>query len=276
MGNEHSEHKISLSNFTALCVFSNLYFYPFFTRKLYSIIHDGIQKFSRELNGFMTRHTTPAMDPLTLPWSLTEIPGGSLIASKLCYRIFKTMKSIHLVQDAANAAIVKSLSQYHDSLNVPRPPSYFKVWQVLHFSKETKTIQLIMPNWPTAITADVCSTNMSAGNKLVENLGLTTHFIRYDYSNKENNCEKAHFTLLYRCLHRSYCIFYSFIRCGSHAADGSLKRLANSKTMNVSEVSSEFLPSLRKIMKHFKLSGINLIKFLSSSTLHVFFFRNLL
>ena len=204
MGNEHSEHKISLSNFTALCVFSNLYFYPFFTRKLYSIIHDGIQKFSRELSGFMTRHTTPAMDPLTLPWSLTEIPGGSLIASKLCYRIFKKMKSIHLVQDAANAAIVKSLSQYHDSLNVPRPPSYFKVWQVLHFSKETKTILLIMPNWPTAITADVCSTNMSAGNKLVENLGLTRTFMRYEYYNKESNCEKALFTLLYRCLNRSY------------------------------------------------------------------------
>ena len=117
-------------------------------------------------------------------------------------------------------------------------------------------MQLIMPNWPTAITADGCSTNMSASNKLVENLGLTIPFMRYDYSNKENNWEKALFTLLYRCLHRSYSIFYSFIRCGSHAADGSLKRLVNSKTMNVSEVSDEFLPSFRQIMKHFKLSGM--------------------
>ena len=217
----------------------------------------------------MTRHTTPAMDPLTLPWSLTEIQGGSLNASKLCDHIFNTMKSIHSVQDAADAAIVKSLSQYHNSLNVPQPPSYFKVCQVLHFSQETKIIQLIMPNWPTAITADGCSTNMSAGNKLVENLGLTTPFIRYDYS----NLEKALFTLLYRFLHRSYCILY-FIRCGSHAADGSLKHLANSKIMNVSEVSDEFLPSFRKIMKHFKLgcmSKIYLIKFILSSTLHVFF-----
>ena len=103
---------------------------------------------------------------------------------------------------------------------------------------------------------------MSAGNKFVENLGLTTPFMGYDYSNKENNWEKALFTLLYRCLHRSYCIFYSFMRCGSHAADGSLKRLANSKTMNVSEVSDEFLPNFRKIMKRFKLSGMfkNLFK----------------
>ena len=163
----------------------------------------------------MARYATPAMDPFTLPWSLAEIQGGSLNTSKLCDHIFSTMKSIQPVQDAADAAIVKSLSQYHGSLNVPCPPSYFKVCQVLHFSEETKTIQLIMPNWPTAITADGCSTNMSAGNKLVENLGLTTPFIRYDYSNKENNWEKALFTLLYRCLHRSYCIFYCFIKCGS-------------------------------------------------------------
>ena len=141
-----------------------------------------------------------------------------------------------------------------------------------------KNIQLIMLNWPTAITADGCSTNMSADNKLVENLGLTTSFLRYDYSNKENNWEKALFTLLYRCLHRSYCIFYSFIRCGSHAADGSLKRLANSKTMNVSEVSDEFLSSFRKIMKHFRLSGMfkNLLNQIHlSSTLHVFFFSEI-
>ena len=35
--------------------------------------------------------------------------------------------------------------------------------------------------------ADGCSTNMSAGNKLEENLGLTTPLLRYYYSNKENN-----------------------------------------------------------------------------------------
>ena len=86
----------------------------------------------------MTRPTTPAMDLLTLPWSLTEIQGGSLNASKLCDHIFNTMKSTHSVQDAADAAIVKSLSQYHDSLNVPHPPSYFKVCQVLHFLRKQK------------------------------------------------------------------------------------------------------------------------------------------
>ena len=204
--NEYSEHKISPANFTAFCVFSNSYCYFSFTGNLYLIIHDGIQKFSRELNNVITRHTTPAMDPLILPWKLTEIQGGPLNASELCDCIFNTMKSIQPVQNAADAAIVKSSSQYPDNLNVPHSPSYFKVCQFLHFSEGTKTIQLIMLNWPTTITADGCSTNMSAGNKLMENLRLATPFMRYDYSNKENNWEKALFTLSYRCLHRSYCI----------------------------------------------------------------------
>ena len=191
--------------------------------------------------------------------SLTEIPSGSLNASKLC-DIFNTMKSIHPVQDAADAAIFKSLSQYPNSLNVPCPPCYFKLCQVLHFSEEAKTIQLIMPNWPKTITEDGCSTNMSAGNNLVENLQLKTPFMRYDYANKESKLGKALLILLYSCLQRSYCIFYSFTRCGSHAGDGLLKRLANSKTMNAPEVSDEFLPSFRKIMMHFKLSGMHVQK----------------
>ena len=44
------------------------------------------------------------------------------------------------------------------------------------------------------------------------------------------------------------------MRYVSHTVDGSLKRMANSKTMNVAEV-TEFLSDFRKIMKHFKLCG---------------------
>ena len=52
----------------------------FFIGKLYSIIHDWIQKFTRELNGVIARTTSHGMDPVTVPWSLTEIQGGSLNA----------------------------------------------------------------------------------------------------------------------------------------------------------------------------------------------------
>ena len=39
----------------------------------------------------------------------------------------------------------------------------------------------------------------------------------------------------------------------SHAADGSVKRMVNSKTMNVKEI-SEFLPPLCAALLHFQLS----------------------
>ena len=136
------------------------------------------------------------MDPLTLPWALTKIQGRSLNASKLCDQIFNTMICIHPVQEAADAGIAKALFQYHVRLNVPCPPSYCKFCQVLHFSEETKTTEFIILNWFTAISAHGCSTNMSSGNKLVESLGLTPPFLRYDCSNKDNNWEKTVFTLL--------------------------------------------------------------------------------
>ena len=149
--------------------------------KLYSIMHDGVQKHSRELNGVMVRHTSTLMDPLTTPWSLTEIQGGSLNALKLCEHIINTIRSVHPVKDPADASLLKALSKHHRSIDIPLAPSYFKVCQLIHFSEDTKTIQLIMPNWPIAITADGCSTNMAAGDKLVDKLGLPTPFMRYDF-----------------------------------------------------------------------------------------------
>ena len=77
-------------------------------------------------------------------------------------------------ENAANTVV----KHYDDTLNVPRPPIYFTICNLINLCEETKTIQLVMPNSPTAITADGCSTNMSAGDKLVEKLGMTTPFMR--------------------------------------------------------------------------------------------------
>ena len=68
--------------------------------------------------------------------------------------------------------------------------------------------------------ADGCSTKLSASNKL---------------------------TALLVLLSPSLC-------CAVHADDRSIKRLTNSKAMNVPEV-SEFLPALQSILRHFQLSG---------------------
>ena len=77
-----------------------------------------------------------------------------------------------------------------------------------------------MPDWPVVINTDGCSTNISADGKLLKLFGLLTPTIR--------------------------CVF--------HAADGSSKRLANSKAMNVQEV-TDFVQNFRKVMKHFQNSA---------------------
>ena len=77
-----------------------------------------------------------------------------------------------------------------------------------------------MNEWPITIMADGCSTNAYAGNKISE-------------------CSR---------------LIFPSIRCVGPAADGPLKRLTNSKTMNVSEI-SEFVPPFRTILRHFQQSG---------------------
>ena len=75
-------------------------------------------------------------------------------------------------------------------------------------------------DWPVAILADGCPTNTAASNLLTEYFGL---------------------------LSRS-------IRCVVHAADGPVKRMTNSKTINFPDL-SEFIPTLKAILRHFQLSG---------------------
>ena len=77
-----------------------------------------------------------------------------------------------------------------------------------------------MPDWPVVINADGCSTNISVDDKLL----------------------------------KLFCLLTPTIRCVVHAADGSSKRLANSKTMNVQEV-TDFVQNFRKVMKHFQNSA---------------------
>ena len=50
--------------------------------KFYSFMHDGIQKFAKELNGAYVRTLSSSTTSTIslVPWSLTEIPMGSLNA----------------------------------------------------------------------------------------------------------------------------------------------------------------------------------------------------
>ena len=54
--------------------------------KYYSIMHDGIQNFNKELNRIFVRTLSTCVSSTkisNIPWSLKEIPGGSLNAQKL-------------------------------------------------------------------------------------------------------------------------------------------------------------------------------------------------
>ena len=125
-----------------------------------------------------------------------------------------------LGSEAANIKVSDILLKNGDVLSFLKPPHYFNVCTLLQFDEEHKVITLEMRHWPAVINGDGCSTNTSAGGKLVELFGLVS----------------------------------PNMRCVVDAGDGSLKRMANSKTMNVEAV-TEFLPSFRKAMRHFQLSG---------------------
>ena len=100
----------------------------------------------------------------------------------------------------------------------PSPLQYFICCILLKIDSDS--IELEMDNWRTCIMADRYSTNLSSNDKLTTLLELLSQRLHY----------------------------------AVYAADGSIRRLTNSKTMNVPEV-SEFLPTLRSILRHFQLSG---------------------
>ena len=187
--------------------------------KYYSVSHDGIQKFSKELNGVFIRSLSTSSMPINVPWSLTEIEGGSLNAKKLIRHIIETIAEVKPIKNNAFVSIEDAMKKQR-SILVPeyRPPQFFKMCSLLSVTETT--IDLECKEWPVTIMADGCSVNVSAGNQLADCFGLVS----------------------------------PSLRCVVHAADGSLKRLANSKTMNVPEI-SEFLPPFRTILKHFQKSG---------------------
>ena len=96
---------------------------------------------------------------------------------------------------------------------IPRPPAIFKTCSLVGINDST--IQLESINWPNAVTGDGCATNYAACRMLSEDFGLQT----------------------------------PFNRCSSHTADGTLKRLAKSKTMNIPEVTTLY-DALRSVMSH--------------------------
>ena len=190
--------------------------------KFYSLMHDGIPKFATELNGAYVRTLSSSTTSTIsfVPWSLTEIPRGSLNTKKSVSHLIHLISTICPVKENAYVSVLNHMSNQvaENSVISLSPPQYFKCCKLIHI--DDKKIQLEIEDWSVCIMADGCATNIAASIQLTEYLGFLS----------------------------------PSIRCVVHAADGSVKRMTNSKTMNFLDL-SEFIPTLKVILRHFQLSG---------------------
>ena len=74
-------------------------------------MHGGIQKFAKELNGAYVRilssSTTSTIS--LVPWSLTEIPRGSLNTKKLVSHLIHLISSIRPVKENVYVSVINHM-----------------------------------------------------------------------------------------------------------------------------------------------------------------------
>ena len=80
--------------------------------KFYSLIHDGIQKFAKELNGVYVRALSSSTKSTIslVPWSLTEIPRVSLNSRKLVSHLIHLISTICPVKENAYVSVRNHMS----------------------------------------------------------------------------------------------------------------------------------------------------------------------
>ena len=193
--------------------------------KYYSIMHDGIQKFAKELNGVHLRTIQFDDDGVKIvhvPWKLSEIPGGSLNGLKLCTHIWTIMSTVNAPSNNAFDGLVEAQRSVGvSSLEmVILPAEIFKCCILESYDLETKTVTLFLECWPVVLMEDGCSINEAASKAMTNMYGLMS----------------------------------PSARCAAHAGDGSIKRMSKSETYSVEEVKT-FVEHLRPILRHYQLSG---------------------
>ena len=188
----------------------------------FSIFNDGIQKFSKELNGVMMRALDDEWNIVNIPWALSNIPGGSMDNVKLASQLVSVMGSIQSFRQlpSAEKEFLKSYEDEYPNEIAPTPPGIFKCTILEDIDFLNKEINLLFENWPVAFVGDGCGVNPLAGERMTRLYGFLT----------------------------------PTTRCSGHAASGSIKRLTSSKTMCVDEAVT-FAKGVKPILKHFKNSG---------------------
>ena len=186
----------------------------------YSLMHDEIQKFAKEVNGTFIRTLNEANKITLLPWGLTAIQGGLLNANKLVQHLIQTISEVKQLKISTYSEAPKKLqrlSMIYD-LSVPNPPHFFKLGSLENLDPN-KTVEIVVPDWLVNFMADGCVTNLCASRDISEQLELLS----------------------------------PSIRCTSYVVDRTIKRISTSKTRNVPQI-TEFLPAFCTVMCHFQLS----------------------
>ena len=132
------------------------------------------------MNGVFIRTLSETSNIVNVPWTLKEIERGSLNAEKLVDHKIATIISIHPLPPHSSAfhEILPLVAPGTESFSPEKPPEYFKAWKLLFHDEENKIVALEIKDLPIVINADGCSTNISAGDKLLKLFGLLTPIIQ--------------------------------------------------------------------------------------------------
>ena len=186
--------------------------------KYWSIMHDGIQKFSVEYNGiFITTIDPDTFKLLLLPFRLMKMKAG-VDAHATCESLFLAFSEFINLKDSAFTAVRKKKGL----ILCQAPPTFFKLG-VLLTCTDTEIHLLMSDNLPIANIGDGVGVNIKAARVMAVLYGLLTP----DY------------------------------RCFAHSIDGCWKRIARSETMCVETV-KKLYEALKLVVKHFKSSGKSL------------------
>ena len=191
----------------------------------YSIMHDGISKFSTEYNGVVLPGIDKDHAPIHVPFCLTKMKGG-VTGVDTAEELMNNVATISGVTTTAYDEVIRSFEDENtDDPNyvAPIPPKYFKIGTLLERDSESKVIKIeVHAKFPVGNTGDGVAVNVKAARVLRDLYG----FMSPDF------------------------------RCTAHSASGTIKRLTTSKTMNVAEVTTCY-ETLRTVIKHFESSVKN-------------------
>ena len=119
-------------------------------RKFYSTMHNGIQKFSKELNDYVCR-MSPNSKIVLIPWAKWEIPG-SMNAKKLVLvpHIIQMIRQVNSVKDIPYEVAPKKTPSISYKLDDPWSSYNWRNWQNCMWLKKLSKLLLLINIWISA------------------------------------------------------------------------------------------------------------------------------